>query len=160
MCGVTNPPVTLQPLTSARPTDDSQQETGEAGRAKAKGCKGRGGCGSVDQVSLSARGDARCKRRQKEESKTHPQSTREPRGNHQENAARGTPPTQNREESATRPRKATETSGNPTKTRTRDEKTTHQDHQHRQDKKRENTEPETSDDDEKKKKQVRGDAWV
>ena len=50
--GVTNPPVTSPPFTSARPPVDSQQETGKDGRTKEKGGEGRGVCGSVDHLAL------------------------------------------------------------------------------------------------------------
>ena len=91
MCGVTNPPVTPPPLTSARPTVDSQQETGQDRRTKEKGGGGRGVCGSVDHGSLVAREREMQEARGSTE-KISPPPTQEKRGNTRENTARGTHP--------------------------------------------------------------------
>ena len=80
------PPVTPQLFTSARPTDNSQQEMGEAGCAKARGCRGRGGCGSKDQVALVGRENDRCKSKQKK-TPNHP----EPRNGERRKRGKGNP---------------------------------------------------------------------
>ena len=69
MCGVTTGPVTPPPLTSARPTNNSQK-MGEAGRAKARGGGGRGALRVLRPGFLTCKRKcknlaARCKRHAK-----------------------------------------------------------------------------------------------
>ena len=88
---------------SAHPTDDSQQETGEAGRAKARSCRGRGGCGSVDQVDLGAREETQDARDSRNPPPDHPETRRKGGG---EKRGKGNPTNpETKKESATRPRK-------------------------------------------------------
>ena len=92
LCGVTNPPVTPPPLTPARPPVDSQQETGQDGRTREKGGGGPGGLrvGRPSFPTLTYERKTQDARGSKE--KNSPPPTRETRGNHRENTARGTHP--------------------------------------------------------------------
>ena len=94
------PPVTPPPLTSARPTVDSQQETGQDQRTKEKGGGGRGVCGSVDHIFLVAR-EERCKTQEiAGETKTQNTTPTRPRtmGKTPGKHGKGTQPTQRKEE--------------------------------------------------------------
>ena len=103
MCGVTNPPVTPPPFPSARPTVDSQQETGQDRRTKEKGGGGRGVCGSVDHVVLGAREERFKTQEIAGETKTPKHKTRPPThprttGKTPGKRGKGTQPTQRKEE--------------------------------------------------------------
>ena len=94
------------PFTSARPTVDSQQETGQDRRTKEKGGGGRGVCGSVDHVVLVAREERFKTQEIAGEAKTQKHKTRPPThprtmGKTPGKRGKGTQPTQRKEEPAT-----------------------------------------------------------